>query len=60
MAGAVCLGFEMQRQYMLNRADIFMQEYDILSENPNFYHTLHEQVALGLDVKAIEQKEKDM
>ena len=45
---------------MLNRSDIFMQEYGMLRENPNFFHTLHEQVALGLDVKAIEEKERDM
>ena len=52
--------FEVGRQYMLNRSDIFTQEYSLLAENPNFYHTLHEQVALGLDVKAIEAKERSM
>ena len=51
---------ELQRQYMLNRSDIFMQEYAMLQSNPNYYHTLHEQVALGLDVKAIEEKERSM
>ena len=48
------------RQYMLNRGDVFVQEYGVLSDNPNFYHTLHEQVALGLDTKQIEAKERLM
>ena len=60
VTGASLIGLEMQRQYMLNRGDIFLQEYCILMENPNFYHTLHEQVGLGLDVKAIEESEKKM
>ena len=58
--GSTLLGFELSRQYLLSRSDIFTQEYSILNDNPNFYHTLHEQVALGLDVKAIEEKERNM
>ena len=32
----------------------------MLKDNPNFYHTLHEQVMLSLDEKALDEKEADI
>jgi len=60
LGGTGFIAHELQRQYMLNRGDIFLQEYDLLVDNPNFYHTLHEQVARVYDVKEAEKKEKAM
>ena len=31
-----------QRQYIMNKSDLFYGEYFQLKKNPNFYHTLHE------------------
>lgn len=59
-SSSVVLGIELQRQYMLNRADIFAREYEMLRTNANYYHTLHEQVNLSLDSKAAEEKERKM
>eukprot|EP00351_Strombidinopsis_sp_SopsisLIS2011_P003775 CAMPEP_0116872262 /NCGR_PEP_ID=MMETSP0463-20121206/2977_1 /TAXON_ID=181622 /ORGANISM="Strombidinopsis sp, Strain SopsisLIS2011" /LENGTH=187 /DNA_ID=CAMNT_0004512237 /DNA_START=88 /DNA_END=651 /DNA_ORIENTATION=+ len=35
------------------------QEYQMLKSNPNFYHTLHEQIAIGFDEKLTDKDEKE-
>ena len=51
------LAYEYQRQYMFNRGDLFHLEYMRLVKNPNFYHTLHEQVALSIDLEKTKSDE---
>lgn len=41
--------------YRINK---FIGEYHALKTDPNFYHTLHEQVALGFDLNEQEQREQ--
>lgn len=40
--GAGFFGINMQRQYLLSRADIFQNEYEMIKGDTNYYHTLHE------------------
>ena len=49
--GSGLFAFELQRQYIVNKADYFQSEYEAIRGDPNFYHGLHEQVALGYNDK---------
>jgi len=45
------------RGYIADREGRFVREYEDLKRNPNFFHTLHEQVAIGLVTKDQEKLE---
>jgi hypothetical protein len=44
-------GVQVMKGYVEDRERRFKKEYASLSSDPNFYHTLHEQVALSFDAK---------
>ena len=44
--------------YSVDRERRFIREYDDLRSNPNFFHTLHEQVAIGFQAKQHEKSER--
>lgn len=48
------VGLTVQRQYMLNRGDIFANEYEMIKNDSNYYHSLHEQVMLSHDEKVLD------
>jgi len=54
VGGCGLMSFELQRQYIVNRSLTFDTEYLAIRKDSNFYHTLHEQVAIGLDEKMIQ------
>lgn len=56
---ASVVGLTVQRQYMLNRGDLFFNEYQMIKDDTNYYHSLHEQVMLGFDEKALNQREQE-
>lgn len=51
-------GVQIMKGYVADREQRFLKEYAQLKSDPNFYHTLHEQVALGFDAKVHEGKER--
>ena len=53
------VGLTVQRQYMLNRGDIFANEYEMIKNDSNYYHSLHEQVMLSHDEKVLDQREQE-
>jgi len=57
--GLSVLGWhEIRRQYLLSRSDIVFNEYEMFKSNPTFYHTQHEEVAVG-DVNEGKEIAKD-
>ena len=52
LVGSAALAYEVQRQYLIHKFDLFLQEYDLQKQNQNFYHNLHEQVALNFNEKS--------
>ena len=60
LAGTGFLAYELPRQYIIHKSDNFIQEYDDLKENANFWHGLHEQVSLGFNEKSQIDKENDI
>ena len=56
--GLVSLYYYYQISYIKKKEGIFNLEYQMLKNNPNMYHSLHEEVALGQIEKEQEESEK--
>ena len=59
LSGTGFLGAQFQRLYMVNRGDLFANEYQMIKDDTNYYHSLHEQVALAYDEKQSNEREKE-
>ena len=57
-AGLTFFYFYYQITYVKKKESIFNMEYQMLKNNPNMYHSLHEEVALGHNEKEQEESEK--
>jgi SAM-dependent methyltransferase len=44
---------------MLNRGDLFLNEYESIKNDTNYYHSLHEQVMLSHDEKTLDHREHE-
>lgn len=42
IGASTLVGVTVQRQYMLSRGDLFANEYEMIKNDTNYYHSLHE------------------